>query len=132
MHWFVAFGVALLVGCSPGPDASTSEEQLVRERAEERWRALVEGDFQHAYGFESPAYRALTPYASFRAQFGGAAVWKGAQVSSVTMREGGDAASVVMTIDYLAVLPSGETYPGRRGMKEEWIKSAGDWWIVTQ
>ena len=123
----------LVAGCSPsGPGDQASIEQQVTERAEGRWQALVEGDFRQAYEFESPAYRSLTPYERFRAQFGDAAVWHGAEVTKVTVGEAGDVADLVLSLDYTAITPSGESYKGRRGIKEKWLMSSGDWWIVRE
>lgn len=105
-------------------------EQQIKERAEARWRALSEGDFPRAYGFESPAYREITSVERYRARFGGGVVWHGAEVTKVELAESGEAADVLLTLEYTAQPPSGGAFRNRRGLKEKWVKTDGEWWIV--
>jgi hypothetical protein len=110
--------------------AAVSSEQQVRSRAEARWQALSKGDLHRAYEFTTPAYRKVTPFSSFRAQFGQAVTWHGAKVEKVKIAPGGGAAEVLLVLSYTAVLPSGDKYEGHRGMREKWLLADGQWWFA--
>jgi hypothetical protein len=66
-----------LSGC--GQDAPTVDdrtpEEIVHERAQQRWDALLAGDIERAYGFITPAYRATSSLELYRARFGSAIQW---------------------------------------------------------
>lgn len=116
----------------PSPAAGVSAEQQVKQRAEARWAALVEGDFHRAYEFESPAYRKVTSLERFRSHFGNAVKWRGAQVTKVTIGTTGATADVIVVLDYTSILPSGQALPGRRGLKEKWFRTDGQWWLARE
>ena len=130
----IVIGVAvLLTGCdSPDTPDDVSSEQQIGERVEARWKALSERDFRGAYAFETPAYRKVTPFERFVAQFGGAVDWHGAEVKGVKLGDPGDTAKVSLAIDYTAPMPTGEPYEGRRGVYEDWILAEGEWWYVRK
>jgi hypothetical protein len=120
-------------GCSEveGPQAVSPEQQLV-ERAEARWRALAEGDFEAAYAFESPAYRDITPLQRFRGQFGSAVAWKGAEVKRVELGESAATAKVLLNLRYSAHMPTGEPYETTQGVRENWMLADGVWWHIRK
>ena len=100
-------------------------EEVLKERAQQKWDALVRVDLKAAYQYLSPGSRAVvTPeaYASgIRAGF-----WKSAVVDRVTC-EKPDVCDVHLLIEY-----------DHRGMriktplKETWIKEGSSWWFVQK
>jgi hypothetical protein len=121
----VAAVLALLVvaGCAT-LDSRTPEER-VKARAQERWDALVKGDFEAAYAFMSPGSQAVVTkkdYAgSLRRDF-----WKSARVEKVTCPTA-LACEVDLTIEYV--------FQGRRTttpLRESWIKEGSNWWYVDK
>ena len=116
----VAMGVA---GCSmmdSRPDA-----EIVKDRAQARWNALVAGDFSKAYGYISPTGRsALTPDAyasSLRRGF-----WRSVTVDRVDCSSK-ELCEVQTTIEY-----EGRGMRTRTPSKEKWVKDGSTWWFVQQ
>jgi hypothetical protein len=113
----------LLVSCAGV--APRKADVVVKERAQARWNALVNGDFNAAYGYFSPGSRSVlsaTDYASsLRRGF-----WKSAVVEKV---ECGSAQSceVSATIEY--------EHMGMRTktpLKETWIRDGSEWWYLKR
>jgi hypothetical protein len=100
-------------------------EEIVMERAQLRWDALVKSDTKTAYGFFSPSSRALmTPEQydiSIRRGF-----WKSAKVERVECATK-DSCFVHVLIEY--------DFQGRRTktpLGETWIQDGSDWWYVQK
>lgn len=114
-----------------GEDSKTTEpsalEAEVLERSQARWDRLLEGDIEGAYELTSPAYRSRTPLARFRASFGGAVQWTGANSQKAECQD--DQCRVTVEISYQ--LPR-EGFEHTRPITETWIRSGGDWWISMQ
>jgi hypothetical protein len=118
-----AVAVAVLGGCAALDSRPPGE--VVKERAQLRWDAMVKSDFTAAYQYLSPGSRAvLTPeaYASgLKTGF-----WKGATVDRVIC-DRTDVCDAVMTIEY--------EFRGARiktPLKETWIKEGSSWWFVQK
>ena len=115
--------VVLLAGCAaldPRPP-----EEVLKERVQQRWDAMVKSDFRAAYQYLSPGSRAvMTPegYASsLKAGF-----WKAATVDRVIC-EKPDVCDALVTIEY--------EFRGSRiktPLKETWIKEGSSWWFVQK
>jgi hypothetical protein len=121
--WVLAGVLLVLAGCATV--GGRSPEEAVKERAQQRWDALVKGDFDAAYGFLSPGSRQVTKQpdyvASLRKGF-----WKDARVQSVTCGTQ-DACDVGVTIEY--------EYQGRKirsPLRESWIRDGSTWWYVQK
>jgi hypothetical protein len=74
--------VAILGGCSSLQNLGKSPEEIVSMKAEDRWRALIEGDLERAYGYFTPAYRKLHSFAIYRGRIKGVGVWKDVKIES--------------------------------------------------
>jgi hypothetical protein len=120
---FVAGSVAL-AGCAsivqgPAPAA------VVKERAQARWNALVQGDVKAAYEYYGPGTRSTLSLAEFAS---GVKIgfWKSVTVDKVECGSA-DRCEVFTTIEY-----------EHRGTKvkspsrETWIKEGSDWWLVRR
>jgi hypothetical protein len=107
-----AVAVAVLGGCAALD--SRPPEEVLKERAQQRWDALVKSDFKAAYQYLSPGSRAvLTPEAYAAGLKTG--FWKAATVDRVIC-ERPDVCEAVMTIEY--------EFRGARvktPLKETWI-----------
>ena len=121
----VALGLVALAmaGCAalqPRP-----AEEVVKEKAQARWDALVKGDIKAAYAFMSPGSRSvITPEgyeASIRKGF-----WKSAVVEKVECSSP-QSCDAIATIEY--------EYLGRRTktpLRETWIKEGSEWWYLRK
>lgn len=100
-------------------------EELVKERAQARWDALVKGDVKSAYTFLSPGSRAVLSYDSYAAAIR-TGFWKSAKVDRVEC-ETQQACQAHATIEY--------EFQGQRiktPLRESWIREGTDWWYVQR
>jgi hypothetical protein len=134
--FFVCLAILLMLGCDSGtqrPAASRAKDsgEIVSERAEARWDALIKRDFEAAYEFQSPAYREVYDHKRFRQNFGNAVAWKAARVVDVSIND--QLAKVVMEITYSVPLPgAGGVYEGTQKINEKWIMENESWWHVFE
>jgi len=115
--------VTALAGCAAM--APRSPEEAVKARAQERWDALVKGDFGAAYRFMSPGSREVVSekdyVAALRKGF-----WKTAQVEKVVCPTK-DACEATVAIEY--------EFQGRRTktpLGESWVREGSTWWYVQK
>lgn len=121
--------ILLLAGCKAPP----APEDIVAERAQARWDALVARDFDAAYNYHSPGFRAQTPASSFAALMLSRPIrWDDAEVLSVECAE--DTCTVTVSITYTAVGAPGvlADIQNERPLSETWLKLDKDWWFSAQ
>ena len=117
-------GLALgLAGCASVD--SRPDPEVLKERAQARWDALVSGDVRKAYGFLSPTTRAaMTPEAyadGIRKGF-----WKSVTVDKVQC-ESATVCDALLTVEYAHLGRTTKT-----PMMETWIKDGSTWWFVQK
>lgn len=117
-------GVLLLAGCA-GQQIQTPE-QVVAQRAEARWAALVDGDFEKAWTYTQPGYRAVVPARGYRARFGGGGQWLGAQVHGVTCEP--ERCTVQIRLETEVILPGFRKQAFDSFFDEAWVREDGQWW----
>jgi hypothetical protein len=126
----VAGLLAVLVGCAgvpqgPGKSATGDPAQVVRERAQQRWDAIVAGDLEKAYGFLSPASRQVNSLAVYSTTVK-VGFWKKVEVESVACPEA-DVCEAALHVQYVHRGSVVET-PSR----ETWTRIDGQWWYVLR
>jgi len=119
----LTFGALVLSGCAAL--APATPEQQVQQRATERWNALRAAQWETAYAFLLPSFRATTTEERYRERFVGVPKWTGAEVRSVTCEP--EKCIAVIRIEAL--------YGTRQGMRtlstdmpETWLLEDGKWW----
>lgn len=131
----ICFLAAIAQGCA-GLGGAQSDENRVQERAQARWNARLAGDWETAYSYASPAYRAAFDLKAFTTRFGkGVANWTSAQVKSVHCQE--TTCDVVMHITYTTPLFNATPYQKKpdvisTDLDERWVKEEGQWWIYLK
>jgi uncharacterized protein YchJ len=114
--------VALLAACAVVNPRSS--EDIVKERAQARWNALVQGDVKAAYEFFSPGSRATLSLSDFASGIK-IGFWKGATVDQVKCT--GDSCDVHSTIEY--------EHRGTRVKtpnRETWVREGSNWWFLRR
>ncbi|HKL51069.1 MAG TPA: hypothetical protein VJ908_07870, partial [Wenzhouxiangellaceae bacterium] len=109
-----------------------SAEEVVTERAQARWDALVARNFDLAYTYHSPGFRAQTPASSYAALMLTRPVrWDNAKVRSVECDE--DTCNVEVSLAYTAVGAPGVLagMQNERPINEMWVKLEEDWWYSS-
>ncbi|WP_263143289.1 hypothetical protein [Pseudomonas sp. RIT-PI-AD] len=110
-----------------------SNEEAVMARAEQRQEALKKAEYEKAYSFMSPTYKASHTLDRFKATVGrGAAMMVDSKVTSAQCDE--DACTVLVDANY-KFLDKGSMIPMKpllvpRTNNERWIKVDGEWWFI--
>ena len=123
--WAVAFASLTLSACATL--GSTSPQDQVTQRANQRWQALIDVDFTRAYNFNTPGYRAAVNPQTHRASVGSAVAWVGAEATKVDCPDANKCIATVR-IDFKPLMG------GRYGEKinthidETWLFENGQWW----
>lgn len=129
--WFFFQMVLLLVVPAVGAAEEIPGGDGLRTRAEARWTALVAGDFDKAYEFETPAYRALYNARQYRTKYGSGLRWQGARVVKLEPKSP-EVATVTIEVDY-SFHVSGQGMMDNKGLvTETWLWVEGQWWHQLQ
>ena len=122
--------VALTLSACASLGGGKPEEQ-VRQRATERWQALVAGEFSRAYRYTTPGFRAVVSPDGYRNRFGGAVTWLGAEVIRVNCSEA-DKCIALARIDYKPVTGRQSTPKISTHVDETWLFEDGQWWFFQK
>lgn len=113
--------------------ARAAAEEHVRERVEARWKALIKGDFEAAYGFLSPTYRSTTPFKQWRGKFGEKALWSRVDIASLTCNTSTCDVAVRVYVQLMFHV-AGRHTPHETSdiVRERWVHDDGQdtWWHV--
>jgi hypothetical protein len=118
----------LLTGCAALPWAKP--EDVVRQRAQARWDALMAGEWSKAYTYMAPSYRGLVDEKRYANQFGGGAAWLSAEVVKVSCTE--DRCTVQMKVAFQPTLGFRAGQPATTYFDETWIREEGQWWMFQK
>ena len=119
----VAFALAGIAACAS--IGQRPPEEVVGQRAQARWDALVKGDLKSAYGYLSPGSRSVMDQANYESTIR-RGFWKAAKVDKV-MCSAQQSCEVHVTIEY--------DFRGavtKTPLRETWIKEGPDWWWVQK
>ena len=83
--WLSLSAILAITACATLSNAPPQEQ--VRQRATERWQALVAGEFSRAYGYSTPGFKAVVSPDGYRNRFGSAVTWLGSEVVKVDCPE---------------------------------------------
>ena len=134
----------VMLGPGPGPDPDSAvqtspqlppvvvtdaEEVQLKERVLARWQALIQGDFDAAYPFETPVYRAIYTPSQFRSQFGNQTRWVMAKVEEIRYDDP-MVAKVRVKVAYRYAEPAknGEAVDMVYDVNEIWLRKEDQWW----
>ena len=121
---------ALLAGCASM--TAKTPEQEVQARAEARWDALVKRDFDKAYAFSQPAFRAVVKPDAYKQRFGSAGTWKGAQIHEATCEAARCTVRVRLTTA-INIPRFARSIPEVVGYHDEvWVRDEGQWWFFEK
>lgn len=116
----------------PQPASSiirAADEAHLKERVLARWQALIKGDFEAAYQFETPVYRAIYTPSQFRYQFGNQTLWRMANVVNIHY-DNSIVARVQVEVAYRYADPEmGQDLKNMtHQVSEIWLRKEGQWW----
>lgn len=111
------------------PRVGETDEAQLKERVLVRWQALVKGDFDAAYQFETPAYRAAYTPSQFRYQFGNQTLWRMANIIDIHYDD-----PIVARVQVEIAYRYAEPAKGHRmqdmtqQVNETWLRKEEQWW----
>jgi hypothetical protein len=126
-RWVLVALLVLLGAAGCATVAAGDQEDVVRKRAEARWKAIVDEDYQKAYGYLSPGFRQKVNLLGYWARFE-RVKWSSGEVRKVECQD-----AEVCTVNVRAKFHfSGggpiPAYDGDYEEDEKWIFIEGDWW----
>jgi hypothetical protein len=127
----LTFGAAFVVsaivsGCAVM--APPKPEDVVMSRAQERVSLLQVRDFDKAYKYLPPSYRAINSVDSYRNNFGAGAAWADPKVTRVDCSEG-DRCIAEVKLGVKVVASGFGREPIPTTLREIWIQEEGQWWF---
>jgi hypothetical protein len=122
---FVLAGLIAIAGCAMLD--RRSPEEIVKERAQARWDAMVGSDLARAYGYFSPGSRAVLTLDGWSSTIK-RGFWKKATVESVECKSA-DACDAIATIEYDMPVGRGRM---KTPLRETWIREGANWWYVQK
>lgn len=129
LQWLSMLMLALVVSGCASMKLSTAENRLA-ERAEQRWQALIAGDFDQAYEYETPGYRSVYSMKAFQNRFGRHIRWQDVTIQSVSVSD--DVAEVQVMIAFKTLTPEGRVIEGLQPVRERWQLVGGEWWFSSR
>ena len=113
----------------PPVEVSEELESQLRDRVLARWQTLIRGDFDAAYLFETPAYRAIYTPSQFRTRFGNQTQWVMAKIKDIRYDDL-RVARVRVKVDYRYAEPSkgGQIVDMTHEVNDVWLRKEGQWW----
>lgn len=121
------FGTAVLLAACSGPPRPA--EEIVAERAQARWDALIAQDPETAYQYRTPGYREKTKKIDHAIQYSRRRItWTSAEVREVECD--GRRCKLEVLIGYRADGAPGvlSGMEGRRPVEEIWLQIDDEWW----
>ena len=125
LKWLALCASTALVACAGV--TSTSPEDVVKQRVNERWKTLVSGDFARSYSYTSPSFRGLISQDVYRSRIGGAVNWVAGEVATVECPEAIKCIARVR-IDYKPLLRGRPGNTFSTYTNETWVLEDGQWW----
>lgn len=127
---FALVAATLVVGgCAA---VATGPEDQVKALATQRWKYLVEGDFDKAYEMATPGFRQIRTLRDYRIRKSSVPVkWLAAEVLRVECTPVGSPTKCVVRvkIDSTPVVPTGFKGVMSSGINETWLFEDGRWWV---
>ncbi|MEN9503393.1 MAG: hypothetical protein RI964_2678 [Pseudomonadota bacterium] len=119
---------SLLVACQ-------SSESKLTQAAEQRWIALINGNFTEAYQYYTDAFQQSTPLEMFKHKVHGTGLWNKAAVKSVQCDDSGKHCTVEVEVT-VAMKMRGLNKPleTKDVVKETWVKAGwfSDWRYIKE
>lgn len=111
---------------------STDEAKLERlkERALNRWNALIEQEWTTAYSYQTPSYRKNYTRKEFINSFGSAVEWRAVEVKSAKLIN--DKLAEVILVLNIGIEAGSASMVVPTNITEKWIYQENNWWRVSK
>ncbi len=127
---FIMTGM-FLASCATVTPESENPDNFIAERAQDRWDALLSGDFRKAYSFYSPGYRSTMSAEDLAFEVRSRRVlWTSAQYKEHSCQENTCTVSFDVGFTVHKPVPGLDKWDSSKIMEEKWVKTGGEWWYV--
>lgn len=124
-----ALAALLLAGCAAVEPRAP--EDIVAERAQARWDALLAGDVDAAYPYYAPGYRSGVSMDAMRSRLARSRVnWQDVRLEEIQCSETLCRPVFVVSYQYRSPLPRVGTVNSAARLEERWIRDKGEWYYV--
>ena len=121
-----AAAILLMAGCATRGTASASATEIVLDRAQSRWNALLRRDWKTAYGYLTSGYRQVVSADRYGGQFTGPMHWDGAKATGAECDE--KRCVVTVEISFRLLLPGHMDRVSSTFVEETWLLEDGQWY----
>lgn len=129
---FALVAVAMFSGCQTTTiRGGSSDSDVVKQRAEQRWTYLIEKKAEKAYPYLSPGYRKTKTLEQYVGEKSSVALrWKRATTTNAECEE--DVCTVFISLDYEVTLPNtgGKPIDTFAPLREKWVKAGKQWYFL--
>jgi len=122
---FAIVASQLMSGCATSASSRPATE-VVLERAQSRWAALLKRDWALAYSYLSSGYRATVPLDRYGNQFSGPLQWEAAKAHSAECE--GQRCVVTVEITFKLLLSGHRDRVSSTFLEEVWLLEDGQWY----
>ncbi len=123
----------LLSACAGNSRAPGSGGEFTVERAENRWNAILTGDYETGYEFYSPGYRSRKSLADFTYELRSRRVhWTSAQYKEHSCLENSCTALFDVGFTVIRPAPGLDKWDSSQAISEKWVKTDGQWWFLPE
>ena len=129
---FILTGM-LLSACASNAPKPDDPEIFQEKHAQDRWDALLAGDYETAYTFYSPGYRSTTSVVDFAVAYRLRRVgYTSAQYKEHSCLEA--TCTVVFDVGFTIArpVPGMNKWDGSEILEEMWVKTDGRWWFLPK
>jgi len=127
----VLLAVMLLSACAT--TSTASREDVIKERSQARWDALLSRDHEGAYAFYSPGYRSAATVVDFEIKM---RLQRIRYTSAEYLEQQCDenTCTVSFRVGYRvgSPVPGVSEWNGWDDIKEQWIKTGDEWWYLPE
>lgn len=124
-------GVFLLSLLSACTSVAPTQNDILEERVNARWSAILAKDYATAYSYYSPGFRAKTSATDLEIKLRMQRVkWTAARFIDKSCTE--DVCTVNIDLNYRVAspVPGVASWDGFDKISEQWVRLDGEWWYV--
>ena len=119
-----------LTACATAPE---SAGDVVIKRAQDRWDALLAGDYETAYGYYSPGYRSTTSMIDLAIKIRSQRVqWVSAEYKDHSCEESVCTVNFLVGFKIVKPVRGMKTWENSAMVDEQWVKTEGQWWYLPK
>ena len=133
VHILTRLVVLLLLGFLAGCTTTSQPEDILAERVQARWDALLSGEYEEAYAYFSPGYRSTTSVIDFAVEFRMRRIrWISAEYVEKSCEE--KICTVKVRVEYKVAkpVPGVPVWHSFSTDEEKWVNIDGQWWYFVE